>query len=167
MTELQITTESGDGWHRVVPVGAVDLAVADKLRAAIVEIAGSTALVDLSGVTFMDSSGIAALVAARREVEAGGKPAGTKGRSGRRSSRVPRPQHGGLADGVVTCPRAVRGVVDVLGVEGWIGEWRPETTFPPPPTPTRLLRSSRAIIPALLHDCYAHLGISQTPHVWA
>lgn len=49
MTQLRITTESGDGWHRVVPADELDIAVAEQLRAVIVEIAGSTVVVDLSG----------------------------------------------------------------------------------------------------------------------
>jgi len=97
MTGLQITTESGDGWHRVVPVGEVDLTSADQLRAAIEEIAGSTVVVDLSGVTFMDSSGIAALVAARRQVEADGNGLVLRGAQG-----------------------VVRRVFQVLSMEDWL-----------------------------------------------
>ena len=72
MAEFQITSESGDGWSRITLVGEVDIAVADQVREAIVENSDSTVVVDLSGLTFIDSSGIAALLIGRRQVEAGG-----------------------------------------------------------------------------------------------
>jgi anti-anti-sigma factor len=61
-----------DGCRTLIVSGEIDLVVAasfrDELRALIDE-ARSPAVVDLSGVTFLDSSGLSALVAARHEVE--------------------------------------------------------------------------------------------------
>jgi anti-anti-sigma factor len=50
-----------------------DVLSADGLENSLVELAGSTLLVDLSGLVFMDSSGIGALVRARNRIKAGGQ----------------------------------------------------------------------------------------------
>lgn len=53
---------------RLVVSGEVDLTVSARLRAAILESLGDgigTVVVDLDGVTFLDSTGIAAIVAGR------------------------------------------------------------------------------------------------------
>jgi anti-sigma B factor antagonist len=55
--------------------GEIDLATADEFRRALESLiaeAPSPALVDLWGVTFIDSSGVAALVSARGTAEAAG-----------------------------------------------------------------------------------------------
>lgn len=63
---MEVSLRSADGWHRLTLTGEFDLAAASQLTAA-----GLAALVgpaqvelqlDLSGVSFIDSSGIAALV---------------------------------------------------------------------------------------------------------
>ena len=46
---------------------------ANGLTDALVELAGSTVVVDLSDLTFMDSSGIGALVRARNRIRADGR----------------------------------------------------------------------------------------------
>jgi anti-sigma B factor antagonist len=62
--------------HAVLLVrGEIDIATAPAFRDALdrlIREANSPAFADLSGVTFMDSSGIDALATARRQAEAGG-----------------------------------------------------------------------------------------------
>ena len=66
--EFSITARNLPGVHIVTLHGELDIASADGLADALVEVAGSTVVVDLSGLTFMDSSGIGALVVARNRV---------------------------------------------------------------------------------------------------
>jgi anti-sigma B factor antagonist len=99
--------------------GELDMASAGGLADALVEVAGSTVVVDLSDLTFMDSTGISALVVTRNRI---------------------------LTDGrgqmVITRPRGiVRRALEVVGLGGWIVKWSPnwdEWTFP-----TRLLSPLR------------------------
>jgi anti-sigma B factor antagonist len=63
---MRIETINGEGVTFMEVTGEVDLAVADELRAAglaALTPSARTLRIDLHGVTFMDSSGIAALVA--------------------------------------------------------------------------------------------------------
>lgn len=58
-----------NGATTLVITGEVDLACADELRAqlrAITSTPQSTGVVDLSGVTFLDSSGLGVLIAAKK-----------------------------------------------------------------------------------------------------
>ena len=68
-----------DGTATLLITGEVDLACADDLRAqlqtvtALIASSGSsTGIVELSGVTFLDSSGLGVLIAAKKRAEAGG-----------------------------------------------------------------------------------------------
>jgi anti-sigma B factor antagonist len=67
---MRTTTTISEGVAYLVVTGEVDLAYAAELReageAALTPLAG-TVRVDLSGVTFMDSTGLAALVAIRNK----------------------------------------------------------------------------------------------------
>ncbi|MGH9088214.1 MAG: STAS domain-containing protein [Acidimicrobiales bacterium] len=64
---------ASDGEHRVVRLhGELDVAYAAPLRAALVGVAGSSVVVDLAQLTFLDASGLAALLAARQVIVAGG-----------------------------------------------------------------------------------------------
>ena len=69
MTEAGFERGKSDGEALLLVSGEIDIATAnafrDQLRKLIAE-ANSPALVDLSGVTFMDSSGVDALAGARR-----------------------------------------------------------------------------------------------------
>ena len=62
---------------------------------------GSTVVVDLADLTFMDSSGLAALVLARSRVVAGGR-----------------------GELVLTRPTGiVRRVLEIVGLSAWVKEW--------------------------------------------
>ncbi|HLW44605.1 MAG TPA: STAS domain-containing protein [Acidimicrobiales bacterium] len=54
--------------HVVSLHGQLDLANADRVRGALIAVAGSTVVVDLSGLQFLDSSGVAALLGARSQI---------------------------------------------------------------------------------------------------
>ena len=65
MTEFSVSVEPTDEGTRVVPRGALDTAVAARLRAPLVDAAerGDVEL-DLAGVPFVDSAGLTVLVVA-------------------------------------------------------------------------------------------------------
>ena len=73
--ELVVTVGERDGWVVLVVVGEVDVYSAPRLREAFTQAAGDApvrgVVVDLSGVTFMDSSGIGSLVSGRRRLAEG------------------------------------------------------------------------------------------------
>lgn len=52
--------------------GEFDLVDAERVRATLVSTAGSTVLVDLSGLTFIDAAALSALMSARKQVEESG-----------------------------------------------------------------------------------------------
>jgi anti-anti-sigma factor len=65
MVEFTMTIAESGSETTVSVAGEVDLATAPKLRAALMAITGDVT-VDLARVSFMDSSGLGALVAARK-----------------------------------------------------------------------------------------------------
>jgi anti-sigma B factor antagonist len=69
--DMQTTLHpDADGWSVLTVSGEVDVEVSDELFAAglgAISAAGTGLRVDLSGVTFMDSSGLAALIGIRNE----------------------------------------------------------------------------------------------------
>jgi anti-sigma B factor antagonist len=73
---LSVTVQRDSGPVQVVAAGEIDMSTAGQMRDSLVAAWNehpSAVVVDLAAVTFMDSSGIAALVEARnRAVEAGG-----------------------------------------------------------------------------------------------
>jgi len=102
--ELRITSRDLPGMHIVSLHGELDMASAPRLADALVEIAGSTVVVDLSGLTFMDSTGISALVVARNRVLTEGQ-----------------------GELVVTRPAGmVRRALEIVGLGDWIVEWSPD-----------------------------------------
>ena len=74
MTAFQITTASHDGTTQVEVVGELDIATAPELErelTAVVAAPGGDIVLDLRSVTFIDSSGLrAVLVASRSAVDA-------------------------------------------------------------------------------------------------
>jgi anti-anti-sigma factor len=73
---FQVTTEAPDvnGRVRLIAVGELDLATAPLLTAALAEprAADAPVVLDLAGITFMDSSGLKVLVAAARDARENG-----------------------------------------------------------------------------------------------
>ena len=82
MTALQITTTSQDGTTRIELAGELDIATGPDLEQALephVGAPGGDIVLDLQGVTFLDSSGLRVVLVASR----------TAGESGRRLIVVP------------------------------------------------------------------------------
>lgn len=70
---LTFDVEPGeDGRQRVRLSGEIDLESSVGLADQLFAVAGSTLVVDLAGVTFMDSSGLAELLTARNKINADG-----------------------------------------------------------------------------------------------
>jgi anti-sigma B factor antagonist len=75
MTPLTVTARAVDGGHVLTVVGELDVATAPDFRAAYQKLAlaeGDRLVLDLSGLTFCDSSGIATLINARNLAVANG-----------------------------------------------------------------------------------------------
>jgi anti-sigma B factor antagonist len=101
LPEFSITVRNLRDLHLVTLHGELDIASADGLSNSLVELAGSTLVVDLSGLTFMDSSGIGALVRARNRIRAEGR-----------------------GELVLTRPGAiVRKALEIVGLDAWIVDW--------------------------------------------
>jgi anti-anti-sigma factor len=83
--------------------GELDLASSDRLSQLLAELGDQTVVVDLAELSFIDSSGIAALVAAKDRLQTAG-----------RELLLTRPQ-----------PNVER-VLEMTGLEEWISQWRPE-----------------------------------------
>ncbi len=104
LPDFSMTVRNLPGIHVVALSGELDAATSDGLADAIVRAAGSTVVVDLSGLTFMDSSGIGALVVAKKRIVAKG-----------------------LGQLVLTRPgAAVSRVLDIVGLSQWVVEWSPD-----------------------------------------
>jgi anti-anti-sigma factor len=72
----------GEDEHVLVLHGQLDLAHAARVRQALRTARAATVVADLSDLTFLDSSGIAALLAARSELLAGGRRFELRGAQG-------------------------------------------------------------------------------------
>ena len=73
---MQISSSVVDNRPVVKVSGDVDLRTSPRLRAVLMEMAHKTPgtlLIDLSGVDYMDSSGVGTMVYVKREVERGGR----------------------------------------------------------------------------------------------
>lgn len=70
---IEVKTASGGVTH-VLPVGEIDLGTAPALREAVTtalrDARPDTVIIDLDGVMFLDSTGIAALISCRRLADA-------------------------------------------------------------------------------------------------
>ncbi len=84
----------------VTLAGELDLATGRGLADTLADIAGPTVVVDLADVTFMDSSGIGALVRARQRISARGS-----------SMIISRPQ-----------PRVAK-TLEIMGLASWVAPW--------------------------------------------
>jgi anti-sigma B factor antagonist len=101
LPEFSITVRNLRDLHLVTLHGELDVASADGLANSLVELAGSTVVVDLSDLMFMDSTGIGALVRARNRIRADG-----------------------LGELVLTRPGAiVHRALEIVGLDAWIIDW--------------------------------------------
>lgn len=92
-----------DGVDVVALRGELDVATADGLSDWLIDRAGSLLVVDLSDLTFMDGSGITALVIARNHLR----------------------EHGG--DLCLTRPRRlVRQALEIVDLADWVRDWDPD-----------------------------------------
>ncbi len=98
--EIAVTADEHETRIRVC--GEIDMGTCGQLRDALDANNAATTIVDLSGVTFMDSSGLAVLVRAHQHITENG---------GQLSL-----QH---------TPKAVRRVVQIAGLDDWLDP-RPE-----------------------------------------
>ncbi|MCB2223784.1 MAG: STAS domain-containing protein [Actinobacteria bacterium] len=74
MSDPRISIEPRGSAGIVTVAGEVDLSVAPAVAGAIADGAGAaTVIVDLTGVTFIDSTGLRALVTGREGLESGGR----------------------------------------------------------------------------------------------
>ena len=104
LPEFSITVRNLPNLHVVALHGELDVASADGLINSLAELAGSVLVLDLSDLTFMDSSGVGALLRARNRVMA----------------EAP-------GDLVVTRPTApVRRTLEIVGLDEWIVDWSPD-----------------------------------------
>ncbi len=104
---FDISISRHDGLCVVRMSGELDLASSERLSALLAELSEATVVVDLSELTFIDSSGIAALVAAKDRLQSAGR------------------------DLVLTRPQPnVDRVLEMTGLEEWISQWRAEWTPP-------------------------------------
>jgi anti-sigma B factor antagonist len=104
LPDFSITVRNLPGLHVVAMHGELDVASGEGLTDALIESAGSTLVVDLSGLTFMDSSGIGGLVRARNRIKADG-----------------------LGELVLTRPGAIVGkALEIVGLSAWIADWSPD-----------------------------------------
>lgn len=67
--EFRTVIESEDGTVTINVFGELDMATCEELRCAIEAQYDAAIVVDLSGVTFMDSSGLAVLIRAQQHLE--------------------------------------------------------------------------------------------------
>jgi anti-sigma B factor antagonist len=101
--EFSFTVRDLPGVHIVALTGELDMDTAQGLSEELTAIAGSTVVVDLADLTFMDSSGISAVVTARNRIGQAGD-----------ELVVSRPQ------------RTVRRVLEITGLSGLIADWADE-----------------------------------------
>ena len=86
--------------HVVSLRGELDVSTVLGLEEWLVGVSGSTVVIDLDQLTFMDSSGVAAVIGARNRIL----------------------EHGDEL--VLTRPRTnVRRVFEITGLDGWIADW--------------------------------------------
>jgi anti-sigma B factor antagonist len=89
--------------HVVTLTGELDIATAEGLSDWLLEIAGSPVVVDLSGVTFVDSSGISALIMAQNGMRANGDEL------------------------ILSRPDPfVKRTLEIVGLADWVAEWNPD-----------------------------------------
>ena len=76
MTELTFTTGDRDGHTVLAVAGEIDMQTSAELRAQVdaLDVSGQTLVLDLAGVTFVDSSGLGSLLGIKKQQDrAGGR----------------------------------------------------------------------------------------------
>jgi anti-sigma B factor antagonist len=79
---MQIQASGVEGGHVVRARGEIDVSTAPRLAEALVQFANGSVTVDLTGVTFLDSSGCSALIAAHNHLERRGSHLYVRGADG-------------------------------------------------------------------------------------
>jgi anti-anti-sigma factor len=82
---LSLSRRDGEGTPVISAVGEIDLSTADAFEqeiAAVIGVGASDVVVDLSGVTFVDSAGINALLKGRRIADGHGRTFRVAGANG-------------------------------------------------------------------------------------
>lgn len=69
--EMNISTEESHGWLIVAPAGELDIATSDALDQALAE--NRDTILDLSDISFMDSTGIRTMVGVHNRLNEAGK----------------------------------------------------------------------------------------------
>jgi stage II sporulation protein AA (anti-sigma F factor antagonist) len=93
--------------HVVTLKGELDIATAEGLSDWLMEIAGSPVVVDLSGVTFVDSSGISAFIMAQNGMRANGDEL------------------------ILSRPHPfVKRTLEIVGLADWVADWNPRWDSP-------------------------------------
>jgi anti-anti-sigma factor len=77
--QLSLDVRAADGTVVISVAGEVDMATAPQLDACLCEHTDADVVVDLSGVTFLDSTGLSTLVSARRSLRETGHTLRTTG----------------------------------------------------------------------------------------
>jgi anti-sigma B factor antagonist len=104
---FDLSISQHNGFSIVRMSGELDLASSDRLSELLADLSDQTVVVDLAELTFIDSSGIAALVAAKDRLQTAGREL------------------------VLTRPQAnVDRVLEMTGLEEWISQWRTEWSSP-------------------------------------
>src|SRR5262249_488889 len=73
MPSLEYSVAAFAVGHRVTVVGEVDLATSPELAEVLAQVANGTVRVDITGVTFLDSSGLRTLLVAHRNAQHAGR----------------------------------------------------------------------------------------------
>ncbi len=103
LPEFGFTVRDLPDVHVAALIGELDLVTAKGLPEALIAIAGSAVVIDLSRLTFMDSSGIAAMATARNQITEDG-------------NRMVLTRPGGI----------VRKALEVVRLIGWVEQWDPK-----------------------------------------
>lgn len=70
--DFELAVVDAEEGHLVSLSGELDILNAQRVRDTLVKVAGSTVIVDLSDLTFIDSTGIGSIVQARKQILAKG-----------------------------------------------------------------------------------------------
>ena len=89
--------------HIVALTGELDIATAEGLAESLITVAGSAAVVDLAELSFMDCSGIVAMIIARNQITKDGNSLGLARPSG-----------------------IVQRALETIGLADWIEDWSAE-----------------------------------------